>query len=163
MYVMIKEQNGKNSGSKGFWGSYEENSSFIFTYNFSILLGCYSEEAESISHDCNFYGEGTHCKARLDFSASGKSTSTHYDEHQKEFLLEYKGDYSEVANSVVTYSYESHGAIEGGTSRPFGRYPMRSSSGGSGGDIQSKDKLIKVIVKWDGKEEIIPLEIQNDK
>ncbi|TFH58268.1 hypothetical protein [Peribacillus frigoritolerans] len=126
----------------------------------SLCIG--SKETVSINHNYKFYGEGTHWKATLNFIGRG-SASSHYDEHQKDFVLEYKGEYSEISNSIVNYSYKSSGGEEGGFESPPGTKYIRTNEEGNGGDIQRKKEVIKVIVKWNGKEEIIPMKIQNDK
>ncbi|SFD64675.1 hypothetical protein SAMN05428981_1011259 [Bacillus sp. OV194] len=86
-----------------------------------------------------------------------------YDEHQKDFKLEYKGKYSDISKSVVRYSYKSSGGAERGSESPPGTKYIQTSSEGSGGDIQSKKEIIKVTVKWNNKEEIVPMKITNDK
>lgn len=125
-----------------------------------LLIGC--KEPETIHHNYKFYGEGTHWEATLHFIGKG-SSSSHYDERQKEFLLEYKGEYSEISNSIVNYSYKASSGNERGSESPPGTTYIRTNEEGTGGDIQRKDEVIKVIVKWNGKEEIIPMKIQNDK
>ncbi|MBT2738492.1 hypothetical protein [Bacillus sp. ISL-7] len=128
----------------------------------SLLIGCNGKETISVKHNYKFYGEGNQWTGTLIFSGRG-GTSTHYDEYKKDFVLEYKGDYTDISNSVVSYSYKSSGGSERGTESPPGTKYIRTSSGGSGGDIQSKKEVIKVIVKWNGKEDIIPMKILNDK
>ncbi|MGN7395760.1 hypothetical protein [Peribacillus frigoritolerans] len=126
----------------------------------SLLIGC--KETERINHHYKFYGEGTHWKATLNFKGRG-STSSHYDERQKDFVLVYKGEYSDISNSIVNYSYKASSGNERGSESPPGTTYIRTNEEGTGGDIQRKDELIKVIVKWNGKEEIIPMKIQDDK
>ncbi len=128
----------------------------------SLLVGCNSKETISVTHNYKFYGEGNHWTATLNFSGRGGKT-THYDEYKKDFVLEYTGDYTDISNSVVSYSYKSSGGSERGSESPPGTKYIRTSSEGSGGDIQSEEEVIKVILKWNGKEEIIQMKIKNDK
>ena len=128
----------------------------------SLLTGCNSEETTPFEHNYQFNGESTHWAATILVSGKGK-TSTHYDESQRSFLLEYKGDYADISHSIVRYNYKSSGGSERGSESPPGTKYIRTSSKGTGGDIQDKDEIIKVTVKWNGKEEIIPMKITSDK
>ncbi|WP_144555409.1 hypothetical protein [Bacillus sp. X1(2014)] len=135
---------------------------FFTLFICSLLTGCNSKETTPFEHNYQFHGESTHWAATILFSGKGK-TSTHYDENQKSFLLEYKGDYEDIAHSVVSYNYKSSGESEGGSESPPGTKYIRTSSKGTGGDIQDKDEIIKVTVKWDGKKEVIPMKITSGK
>lgn len=125
-----------------------------------LLIGC--KETKQFTHNYNFYGEGSRWKATLHFIGKG-STSSHYDERKKDFVLEYKGDYTDISHSIVNYSYKASSGSERGSESPPGTTYIRTNEEGTGGDIQRKDEIIKVIVKWNGKEETIPIKIQNDK
>lgn len=128
----------------------------------SLLTGCNSKETTPFEHNYQFHGESTHWAATLLVSGKGK-TSTHYDEGQRSFLLEYKGDYADISHSIVRYNYKSSGGSERGSESPPGTKYIRTSSKGTGGDIQDKDEIIRVTVKWNGKKEVIPMKITSGK
>ncbi|MEH7158992.1 hypothetical protein V7121_22440 [Neobacillus drentensis] len=128
----------------------------------ALLTGCTSKETKPFVHNYHYYGESTHWAATMLFSGKG-NTSDHYNENQKSFLLEYKGDYEDISHSVVRYSYKSSSGVEGGSESPPGTRYIRTSEKGTGGEIQDKDEIIKVTVKWNGQKEIIPMKIKSSK
>ena len=128
----------------------------------ALLTGCTNKETKPFEHNFHYHGESSHWAATMLISGKG-TTTTHYDENQKSFLLEYKGEYEDISHSVVRYSYKLNGGTEGGSESPPGTKYIRTSEKGTGGEIQDKDEIIKVTVKWNGQKEIIPMKITNGK
>ncbi|RFU69312.1 hypothetical protein [Bacillus sp. V59.32b] len=125
----------------------------------SILIGCTSKETIS-RHNYKFYGESKHWTATLHFVGIGVN-SNHYDEDKKDFVLEYKGSYTDISKSIVKYSIKSSGFSEGGSESPPGTKYIRHSDEGTGGAIQKKDDVIKVLVEWNGEKEVVPMKVTN--
>jgi hypothetical protein len=125
-----------------------------------LLVGCNSKDVASVKHEYHYYGEEEHWKATLDVSGKGDS-AIHYEEKEK-FVLEYKGDYSDISDAIVSYSYTENGETQGGTESPPGTKYIESSAEGSGSKIHGEDELIEVVVKWNDKEETIAMKLTND-
>lgn len=126
-----------------------------------FLVGCNSKDVASIKHEYHYYGEEEHWKATLDMSGN-VNTDTHYEEKQKDFVLEYKGDYSDISDATVSYAYTASGETEGGTLNPPGTKYIKDSSEANNGNMRKKDELIEVVVKWNGKEENISMKLSKD-
>lgn len=127
-----------------------------------FLVGCNSKDVASVKHDYHYYGEEEHWKATFDVSGKGKGNSDiHYEEKEK-FVLEYKGDYSDISDAIVSYSYIISGEKLGGSVSPPGTKYIESSSEGSGSKMHGEDELIEVVVKWNGKEETIAMKLSKD-
>ena len=90
-------------------------------------MGCNSKDVASVKHEYHYYGEEKHWKATLDISGN-VDTATHYEEKQKDFVLEYKGDYSDISDAIVSYAYTTSGETDGGTLSPLGTKYIRDSS-----------------------------------
>ncbi|PUB10006.1 hypothetical protein C8K15_12230 [Paenisporosarcina sp. OV554] len=63
---------------------------------------------------------------------------------------------------LLDYTYTTSGETEVGTLCPPGTKYIRDSSEAGDGNMCKKDELIEVVVKWNEKEEKIPLKIKND-
>lgn len=144
-YLVPNESTFQSPGKNGA-GDEEQNSNDTKIYGYT-----YSGESENWKASLKFDGKGTFYKkedGRTGYNSQAK----------KSFLMEYKGDYADVAGKMISYSYETTTGGSSGNTEITTDKTITGSSGGKGVAMMQKDEVIEVSVEWDGRKETIVMQ-----